>query len=208
MKYLFFMVFSLILWFIYDRNVYNPFKDKNVIIVGNSKELLNRPLGEEIDKFDVVVRINNFEIDGYEKYAGTKTDAFHMNYISIPKEHIQNVLSSNDIVWMGTRNIVRFTYRAGLNILDKRIQQYASGDYVCKNPTSGTMVLSTLMRQCNRPVTIVGLGGYSEPGYYYDENPTVIDKNWKTAHNRHCPEIEQEFIENAIIAGKVKRLSV
>ena len=128
MKYLLFMVFSLILWFMYDRNVYNPFKDKNVIIVGNSKELLNRPLGEEIDKFDVVVRLNNFKIDGYEKYVGTKTNAFHMNYLSIPKEHIQSVLSLNDIVWMGTRNIVRFTYRVGLNILDKRIQQYALQD--------------------------------------------------------------------------------
>jgi len=48
--------------------------DKKVIIVSNSRVVLERELGEKIDSFDTVIRINDFEIDGYEKHVGTKTD--------------------------------------------------------------------------------------------------------------------------------------
>lgn len=46
----------------------------NVIIVSNSPIVLDKELGDKIDSFDTVIRINDFEIDGYEKYVGTKTD--------------------------------------------------------------------------------------------------------------------------------------
>ena len=46
----------------------------NVIFVSNSPVVLNKELGQEIDKFDIVIRCNDFEIDGYEKHVGTKTN--------------------------------------------------------------------------------------------------------------------------------------
>jgi len=46
----------------------------NVIFVSNSPVVLDKELGKKIDSFDIVIRCNDFEIDGYEKYVGTKTD--------------------------------------------------------------------------------------------------------------------------------------
>ena len=49
-------------------------KEDKIIIVGNGPSVLNKELGEKIDNFDKVVGINNFQIEGFEKYVGTKVD--------------------------------------------------------------------------------------------------------------------------------------
>jgi len=46
---------------------------ERVLLVGNSGGVLNNEWGPKIDEFDIVVRFNNFELHGYEKYVGTKT---------------------------------------------------------------------------------------------------------------------------------------
>ncbi|XP_053709654.1 ST3 beta-galactoside alpha-2,3-sialyltransferase 3a isoform X1 [Synchiropus splendidus] len=46
---------------------------KTCIIVGNGGILTNRSLGQKIDAFDVVVRLNEAPIRGFEKDVGTKT---------------------------------------------------------------------------------------------------------------------------------------
>ena len=47
---------------------------KKVIFIGNSPTVLNKQLGNKIDEYDIVIRCNDFEIEGYEKYVGTKTN--------------------------------------------------------------------------------------------------------------------------------------
>ena len=48
-------------------------KDNEIIIIGNGSSILNYEFGDVINNFKEVVRINDFEIEGYEKYIGTKT---------------------------------------------------------------------------------------------------------------------------------------
>lgn len=67
----------------------------NVIIVGNGSSLLNKPNGEVIDSFDIVVRFNNFKIKTFEKFVGTKTN-YWFNTIS---EHKQFQSSPERIFW-------------------------------------------------------------------------------------------------------------
>lgn len=47
-----------------------------ICIVGNGTSALKSENGKFIDSCDQVVRIKNFEIKGFEKYIGTKTDIF------------------------------------------------------------------------------------------------------------------------------------
>lgn len=49
-------------------------KTIKVLVLGNAPSLLDREMGKEIDKFDTVIRINNYRVSGYEKFVGTKTD--------------------------------------------------------------------------------------------------------------------------------------
>ena len=46
--------------------------DKQIVLIGNGKSVLNNKNGELIDSFNNVVRFNFFFIDGYEQYVGTK----------------------------------------------------------------------------------------------------------------------------------------
>lgn len=50
---------------------------KKLIIVGNASSILNQKKGNLIDEFDVVLRTGSFQIKGYEKYVGTKTDIYY-----------------------------------------------------------------------------------------------------------------------------------
>lgn len=60
--------------------------NKNIAIVGNSPNLKNKNKGRDIDKFDCVIRFNNYKIDGYEQDYGSKTTI----WICCQADDIQN----------------------------------------------------------------------------------------------------------------------
>jgi hypothetical protein len=49
----------------------NP--ESSVVLVGNGPSVQDSKLGALIDSFDEVVRFNNFKIEGFEPFVGTKT---------------------------------------------------------------------------------------------------------------------------------------
>ena len=60
---------------ILKKNILN----NSVVVIGNGPSATSWEAGELIDSFDFVVRFNNYEIDGYEKYVGTKTTHWVFN---------------------------------------------------------------------------------------------------------------------------------
>lgn len=52
----------------------NILKDKTVAIIGNGPSEKGRRLGQEIDKHEIVIRFNNYNVLGYEEDYGTRTD--------------------------------------------------------------------------------------------------------------------------------------
>ncbi|MEO5714671.1 MAG: glycosyltransferase family 29 protein [Luteolibacter sp.] len=55
-----------------------------VLIIGNSPMVLECQLGKIINEFDIVIRINNYKIKGYENHVGTKTDFVVISYACEP----------------------------------------------------------------------------------------------------------------------------
>ncbi|WP_096027944.1 glycosyltransferase family 2 protein [Campylobacter lanienae] len=51
-------------------------KNKTIVVVGNSPVELGKNKGDIIDKFDIVIRFNNFALDRYESDYGSKTDVW------------------------------------------------------------------------------------------------------------------------------------
>lgn len=49
-------------------------KKKTILLIGNSPMVLDYEYGEKIDNFPLVARFNDFVIDGFENYIGTKTN--------------------------------------------------------------------------------------------------------------------------------------
>ena len=48
--------------------------NKSILIIGNGQSILNNDFQNQIDNFDTVLRINNYKINGYEQFLGSKTD--------------------------------------------------------------------------------------------------------------------------------------
>ena len=46
----------------------------SVVLIGNGSSVLNQRLGKVIDTFDLVVRFNHYNLNGFEEWVGTKTD--------------------------------------------------------------------------------------------------------------------------------------
>lgn len=56
---------------------------KRAIVIGNSPSVLNYEIGKFIDEFDVVLRCNWYQISGYEKYVGTKTNIWFFRFTNM-----------------------------------------------------------------------------------------------------------------------------
>lgn len=54
-------------------------RGKTVAVVGNGPQEVGKGLGHEIDGHDVVIRINNYVLQGYEADYGTRTDVWVKN---------------------------------------------------------------------------------------------------------------------------------
>lgn len=47
-----------------------------VVVVGNGPSVLSEERGTDIDSFDVVVRINRYQTEGFERFTGERTDVW------------------------------------------------------------------------------------------------------------------------------------
>jgi len=52
---------------------------RGVIIIGNGRSVLGHEAGEAVDQFHTVVRFNEYQIEGYERFVGTRTDVWVMS---------------------------------------------------------------------------------------------------------------------------------
>ncbi len=68
------------------------FNNKRVAIFGSAPNCLDND-GQEINKYDIIVRVNNYKIKGYESHVGSRTDvhyAFYGSSIRKTKEELIN----------------------------------------------------------------------------------------------------------------------
>ncbi|XP_040926122.1 ST3 beta-galactoside alpha-2,3-sialyltransferase 3a isoform X5 [Betta splendens] len=145
---------------------------KTCIIMGNGGILINKSLGQQIDGFDVVVRLNQAPVKGYEKDVGSKTTL----RITYPEGAIQKIdqyedqslfvlsaFKAQDFKWL--RYMV---FKQGLNI-----------------PTLGTVAITMALHNCDE-VAVAGFG-YNlntphAPLHYYEKiSMSAIKESW--THN-------------------------
>ncbi|QFI65802.1 glycosyltransferase family 29 protein [Sinorhizobium alkalisoli] len=69
-----------------------------VVVLGNAPSVLERELGQKIDGFDVVIRVNNFRIKGFEKHIGSKTDYALISPACMPSEELSSLPASKVFV--------------------------------------------------------------------------------------------------------------
>ena len=77
------------------------FQGKSVALVGNAGYLADLDQGRKIDQFDLVIRMNNFRVTGFERQVGGKSDVLLTNFFrDIDFEHpdlhrVRTIISSS-----------------------------------------------------------------------------------------------------------------
>tara|TARA_R110000744_G_scaffold8858_1_gene28889 strand:- start:450 stop:1718 length:1269 start_codon:yes stop_codon:yes gene_type:complete len=210
-------------------------KDDRILIVGASKELEKRKLGKIIDKYDVVIRINNggnHELlnRSNRKILGTKTDIWVTIEPSGLKRNSPTLIKRYNKILIGEPkqyHIFKQKYD-NLILMSPEIQQSCKkvlhnfNGFPHKNePTTGIKLLFYLIPHILTPnekpcmgsiyndITLVGFDGFKSGHWYgnkFIKNQDESDGYARKGLGRHNTKSEFEYIEYLNENGFIKFL--
>ena len=197
-----------------------------VLIIGNGPSILEKEYGKEIDKFDIVIRLNDYKIKGYEKNVGEKTDLWFTGLgwqLDKRKSNKKTLICSHkfykrkDVLKQVEKKII-FSKDENTCKNEKKNIYYVNNPHMFKYQkyvsdkkymfSTGMCAILTAINYFYNPITIVGFDGGIEkrkggtgkvmPHYY--ERKTEVGKG---VHNFNK---EQEIIKELMMEGKLKIL--
>lgn len=207
-----------------------------VLVVGNGPSACEGDqYGDQIDKFDEVVRFNNFQckVAGLEKWVGTKTTVHFSDGVLYPTFTEYHVPNATVILSLFVdRFMVAGSYiilRAGADLQFKLCYKFlkdpdttwiekesierlkkALGLTGVKHPTSGMLAIDYFVNKpgVQLPVIIHGFDFFMGPKihYYHESEPLYERINNNIGVNMHSPHKEKVYVEKLIEQGKVKFL--
>lgn len=153
-------------------------KDKNVILVAPAAYLIGRNMGEEIDNYDVVVRINNsLPIPKtLEKDLGSRTDILYHGLFSsgFPKENEKKHWQDIGLKWIvsklskdskRSKKFKEFLGDMDISWLTSYGTMKKISKNVKKSPGQGTITIVHLLEQPIESLVVIGMDFY-QTGYY------------------------------------------
>lgn len=209
---------------------------RRVLVVGNGPSAVEgKPLGSLVDRFDEVIRFNNFQTKtaGLSEFVGTKTTVHFTDGVLYPTYEAYFVPGADVVMSLFTdRFMVAGSYvimRAGADLqadvtlkflkdpttawIEKSaIERLKSGLGLTgvKHPTSGMLAIDHFvnMPDVGLPVYIHGFDFFQGPKmHYYDDHEPLYERvNDRIGVNMHSPGKEKVYVEKLIAEGKVRFL--
>ena len=173
---------------------------KGVLLVGNGPSCLNKEYGDLIDSYQTVVRFNDFVINGYEKYVGSKTDVW-------VKTKKSNKYNKNDFkhkyyvhprVLKSTDDDLQKLKERGYEIIP--LHFHDTIDKLIKGnlwATTGLVMVYHFIHK-GLEVTIHGFDFFENGVHYYEDRSKMVG---------HRPDIEKDIITDLIKNKKIKLLT-
>ncbi|XP_072449138.1 CMP-N-acetylneuraminate-beta-galactosamide-alpha-2,3-sialyltransferase 4 isoform X3 [Chiloscyllium punctatum] len=168
---------------------------KRCVIVGNGYTLRNSSLGETINEYDIVIRINDAPVRGYEKDVGSKTTLRFFYPESAAKDpNIENNPSTL-LVFLPFKQVDAQWLRE--IVYDEKRKPV--------HPTTGLLAITVALNYCDE-VHIAGFGypltKQSTPIHYYGKTTMK-----EMANSEHNVTHEQQFLKRLLDAGAIKYLT-
>lgn len=179
-----------------------------VLVIGSGPSLLNHKRGDDIDNFDgKIIRCNKYEIDGFEKYIGTRTDIYicgqldvidqfkyQYDYVLLYLARIDGGRGLRKVQNLSPHNKVKFI---SMLFKDKlRIDMGLKGN---PEPTTGMAAINWAIIQ-NYDVFFCGMD--CVPGTEYFHN-----NDYSTFRDIACHDYEKEklYIDWSVEKNRIKR---
>lgn len=168
-----------------NKTLYNLLKGKKVAIVGNGPYEIGKKSGKEIDSHDIVIRMNNYVIEGFEEDYGTKEDIWIFGFggpntkdRSLEKNYLY-VGMTGDYTYLPLLfdfqldRLYRDMFERKINIgtIDPVIYRNLRYKYSIE-PSTGFYIIYTLIKW-GIDFDVYGFS-FLEP-IYYDENYFLVD---------------------------------
>lgn len=188
---------------------------KRLIVIGNGP--IPYPQGERIDKFDTVIRLSNYKIEGFEELVGTKTDIWCVGSIIISENKTPIIWSGNPKgIFGASPDDIGMAYGDRLRLMDQNLANRIYTELSYKpfgdldfHPTLGIFAIFRALELAKHeyeiPITITGFT-FSDPTqemYYWTDiiknGPAVLEK-------QHNYVLERSLIAHYIKEGMVKFL--
>lgn len=192
---------------------------ETLLITANGKSVLDNELGLQIDKFEIVGRINNYETEGFEKYIGSKTNIWFnganqglKKRKDIPDRIV--VLIPFDILQrkgdaIHTRISGRLGVERGKYELVPRSDMIEYERLIgAERPTTGTSSILWGIKHFDQ-VVIHGFDFFVDSKSHYNDNLLtgwLVEKGIFAKAGKHDMQREKQYIEMLIDEGKVIRL--
>lgn len=202
-----------------NKTIIQLFQDKaleknDIVIIGNSPSVLDSELGNIIDSFSYVARINDYVIEGYEKNIGSKTTFWCSGASFSTKIKNRNIDNVIPLIFIPPARFERepkpsLTIEKNLEIpieklyvIDRSdiasIHKYANIPYL----STGLMSIIYFAFVLKMDVNICGFCEYNaKKAHYYDNSPPSISP-------MHNFKKEFEFIDQLVSTNKIKKLSI
>jgi len=169
----------------------NYLKDKQICLLGNARSILNSP--KDIDKYEIVCRMNRGNPKGRERYIGSKTDILFSSTRMSNNEFLR--FNTKYVIWM-----VKALKRVPI-YLEKSIILSPANDWQemkdkypeKKLPSTGCLAINFLLKHIEfKSLTIYGFDFFKSGTWYH----CLKHQNW------HPAEIEEQIIKEMLTNHK------
>lgn len=179
------------------------------IVIGGSPSVLEAEMGDVINKFDKVIRCNNFVTAGFEKYVGSKMDVWVVNSSRSTKRREGKIFSE---VWYKEQPRYKLLPKIdGLKGCERsKLQdpkQWAIRDFDGLNPSIGFRAIMHAMSKFDE-VHAFGFTFFTEGDgklydhYYTDHGLNDYYRRYYVNGNWAKDEQERSLIQEALEQGK------
>ncbi len=177
-------------------------QDKRVIVVGNSKRLLEKPNGPLIDSFDVVVRLNHgYPRQQWEPFLGRRTDIWVCGFNDQARQIREySLFRPRFAVRLNNETHVHPRMKAVFwqwEMANWREVQKAAG--ITKYPSTGLVTIYFFLKYLELSgITITGFDFFRTPNFYHSAGGRP-----QPASRWHSPHLEQAYVNRLVENGSV-----
>lgn len=172
----------------------------NAILVGNSSQPVGRGLGNIVDSFDFVIRINDFVLEGFEKDYGSKTDIWVTNGGVVRHPRDPSVFKES---WVCSPDFDRTVAGIERRIPLEAIQEvnhlfrtmFKGGS---KYPTTGLYCALFFARRFSK-LFVLGLNDIGSKVHYFEEDLRLA----KMSLAAHDPKAESSVFNHLVGLGLI-----
>ena len=164
------------------------FKNKNVAVIGNANSLFNQRYGKEIEKHEIICRINQGPLASNSKTHGNRTDVlFYGDPGIITKESLEKITSNTVHILTHTKFANRPMHSDNMFAISQehlnRLQSKHNYNKKGQWPSTGLMAVEIILEHIPTNVSLFGFDWKESPTFYRKDNKGDVRHIWDIEKN-------------------------